>query len=62
MLTGKIHELELPITESELHSYYASGVCIQNYFPQLDANQREFIISGSTPEEWDELNETYEHD
>jgi hypothetical protein len=26
---------------------------VQDAFPQLDADQREFLISGITPEEWD---------
>lgn len=53
-LTGKEHSMELPITEQELSDYYNSEELIQNFFPQLNADQREFIISGITAEEWEE--------
>lgn len=28
------------------------SVLIQNYFPELSAEDREFLLTGSTPEEW----------
>lgn len=27
----------------------------QDHFPELNADQREFLISGTTPEEWERL-------
>lgn len=44
----------LPITEKEYEDWQLSGELIQNVFPNLTDDQREFMISGSTPEEWDE--------
>lgn len=58
MLTGKVHTLELPITEAELEAYQAQrrgGKAIQDYFPQLTPVQREFIMTGITDEEWQEF-------
>jgi hypothetical protein len=55
ILTGITHTLEIPLTKSE----YAQGqiarhnAFIQDVFPQLDDDQREFLISGCTKEEWD---------
>lgn len=31
------------------------GKLIQNAFPELSAGEREFLITGITPEEWNEL-------
>lgn len=33
-------------------SEWQSGELIQNAFPMLDADEREFIMTGITPEEW----------
>ena len=52
MLTGKVHTLKLPVTEAELDAYYAGAVDIQVAFPNLSVEQREFIKSGITPDEW----------
>jgi hypothetical protein len=34
---------------------WASGVLIQNAMPNLTAEEREFILTGTTKEDWDEL-------
>ena len=33
-------------------SSWRSGTLIQNAMPYLDADEREFLISGTTPAEW----------
>ena len=33
----------------------SAGELIQNAFPMLSADEREFIMTGCTPEEWDEM-------
>ena len=50
-VSGNWNSMELPITETDLNRYYA-GELVQNVFPNLTADQREFIVSGITPEEW----------
>lgn len=52
--TGKIHTIDLPITQEQIDNYN-SGMLCQRAFPHLTADQREFIISGTTAEEWDNL-------
>ena len=54
-ISGKVNTMDLPITPAQIHEWQRGGGYIQEVFPQLDANQREFLISGSTPEEWEEL-------
>ena len=53
LITGKIHEMDLPITEDDLLAWESSGELIQRAFPHLSPDQREFLLSGATPEEWD---------
>jgi len=53
-LTGVTRTLDINITEEELDTYY-SGALLQDAFPTLDADQREFIKTGITAEEWAEM-------
>ncbi len=53
MLTGITRTFELDVTEEQLQKWY-DGSLIQDAMPQLSDSQREFLISGSTQEEWDE--------
>ncbi len=50
-VTGKRHTLDLPITDAQIAKYH-NGALVQDAFPHLTADQREFIISGATAEEW----------
>lgn len=50
--TGKVNEMEIPITEAQLEAYYQSGASIQRFFPKLTPDQREFIMTGIPPEEF----------
>lgn len=50
--TRKKVTIDLPITESQ-YSAWEGGALAQNAFPNLDADQREFIMTGITPDEWD---------
>ena len=52
VLTGKVHEQEIDITPEQLKRWQ-SGELIQNVCPNLSDDDREFLISGSTKEEWD---------
>lgn len=53
--TGAFHVIKIPITHEQWRDHVKSGKLIQNSFPQLTPEQREFLISGTTQEEWDEL-------
>lgn len=52
-ITGELNEMDLPITKQRLEDWYRSNVLIQDAFPELGANQREFLITGVTQAEWD---------
>jgi len=49
--TGIVHTLDLPITDSDLRAWH-EGMLIQDACPDLTEDQREFIMTGVTPEEW----------
>ena len=53
-LSGKTHTLNIPVTASQLYNW-ENGMLIQEAMPNLSTEDREFILSGSTPEEWDRL-------
>lgn len=52
MFTGKVRELELNVTQEQIHRWQ-SGELIQNVFPDLSTDEREFLISGLLPDEWE---------
>lgn len=54
ILDGKVYEMDLPITPEDLARYDAGEGHVQNIFPNLNADQMEFIMSGITREEWNE--------
>lgn len=53
--TGVTHEWDMPtVTEERLAEWRKPGNLIQDVFPELSADEREFLMTGITPEEWDE--------
>ena len=60
VITRKMNTMELPISQEHLNIYDTVGdILVQDAFPNLDKEQREFLISGITPDEW---NETFGED
>ena len=53
MLSGKTSSMALPIRQGQVDYWQQSGDLIQNVFPHLNADQREFLMTGITPDEWD---------
>lgn len=53
MFTGVERTLDLPITEAQL-SDWTKGTLIQNAMPELTADEREFVMTGVTTDEWDD--------
>jgi hypothetical protein len=52
-LTGKTHTREINVTQEQLDNWN-SGTLIQRAMPHLSADDREFLKTGITPEEWEE--------
>ncbi len=51
-ISGEIRTFDLDITEEEILNYQ-DGALIQDAFPRLNADEREFIKTGIIGEEWD---------
>ena len=54
-ITGKVTEIDLPITQSQLEQYELGNELIQDVFPELTPPQREFIKTGVSESEWNNL-------
>ena len=52
IFTGRVRELELDVTQEQIKRWQ-NGELIQNAMPHLSADEREFLVSGMLPEEWD---------
>lgn len=57
-LTGNTSTMEIPMSEEEFakaSALWKTGALIQNAFPSLNADLREFIKTGITPAEWNDI-------
>jgi hypothetical protein len=53
-LTGKTSVMDLKITQAQLDAW-VDGMLIQDAMPQLPPEHREFLMTGITPAEWNEM-------
>lgn len=51
VVSGKTNTRDIPCTQEQIDDWQ-SGTLIQNAMPNVSAEDREFLISGTTPEEW----------
>ncbi len=57
-LSGKVHTLELDITSEQLdriENRFGSKELIQDIVPHLSIDEREFLMTGITSEEWNKM-------
>ena len=53
-VTGRTQSLDIDVTIEQIKAW-EQGSLIQDVMPQLTADEREFIISGCTPEDFNIL-------
>ena len=53
-ISGKQHTMEIPVTQQQIDAW-ERGELIHKAMPEVPAELREFILSGITPEEWNDL-------
>jgi len=53
--SNKVNEMDLDVTQEQLDAWRGSKTLVQNAFPHLNADEREFLMTGVTPEEWDKF-------
>ena len=51
-ITGKLYSVTVPLG---LYIVWQEGEHVQKVFPEMSADDREFLISGNTPAEWEEM-------
>lgn len=49
--SGNINSREINVTDEQIEDW-KNGTLIQNAMPNLSADDREFLLTGTTPEEW----------
>lgn len=54
-ISGKISSMDLNITSEQLDRVNLGIELIQNIVPHLSSDEREFLITGITPDEWNDL-------
>ena len=54
MFTGVKSEMEIDVSEKQI-TLWMEGELIQNVMPNLSPNEREFLMTGITPAEWNEM-------
>jgi len=53
-LSGHISSMDIDVTLEQVASW-EQGELVQNAMPNLSADDREFIMTGITPAEWNEM-------
>jgi hypothetical protein len=53
-LSGHTSSMDIDVTLEQVASW-EQGELVQNAMPNLSADEREFIMTGITPTEWDEM-------
>lgn len=52
--TGEHHTMDIAVTEQQLQAW-KGGQLIQNAMPNLTDDEREFIMTGILPAQWDAI-------
>lgn len=52
-ITGKVNQMDLPVTAYQIQQLESGAGYVQKIFSDLTPEQREFLMTGVTPEEWD---------
>ena len=52
-LTSRTHEMEIDVSDKQI-ALWMEGALIQDVMPNLSPDEREFLMTGITPAEWNE--------
>ena len=52
ILSGNVNAMNIDVTPTQIASW-ENGMLIQSAMPDLSADEREFIMTGITPNEWE---------
>lgn len=51
--SGKLNSMDINVTKRQLDDWITGDKCIQQALPHLNEDEREFLMTGATPDEWD---------
>lgn len=51
-MTGKVNSMDLDVTVEQMSDWKDQGMLIQDAMPQLSLDEREFVKTGYTAEDW----------
>jgi hypothetical protein len=54
IISGATNTREIDVSRETLEAWEAGGILIQDAFPHLSDDDREFLMTGILPDEWDE--------
>ena len=54
LLSSRTHEMEIDVSDKQI-ALWMEGALIQDVMPSLSADEREFLMTGITPDEWNEM-------
>ena len=60
MFSNTIYTREIDITQEQLDDWTNTRALIQDVMPQLSVDDREFLMTGITPDEWKSMFSTDE--
>jgi hypothetical protein len=52
LLTGKFNKATIQLTEEQYYRWHAKRELIHDAIPHLSSEEREFLITGYTPDDW----------
>ena len=52
--SGEFNKRTMKVTQDQWETYKLGSTAVQHAFPDLTADEREFILTGITAREWDE--------
>ena len=55
VFTGNENTMDIPCTNQQLVEYFLGKRLIQDIFPNLTSDQKEFLKTGVTPKEWENV-------
>ena len=51
IFSGEWNTMDIPVTQSQIDDW-ANGALIQDAMPNVSVDDREFLMTGVSPEEW----------
>ena len=55
LVSGKEYTMDIPGLTPAMLRRWQAGELIQNVMPEFTVDQREFLMTGITPEEWEAM-------